>query len=106
MNKQRAAVREAKTVRDVVNQMAELHADKPFLINPDTKHILTFQEFRPRTINISCRLLNLGLAKCNTVTPLLTSKLPACMPPSAFVLLDTLLTRSHAKEGGGEASHG
>jgi len=75
MNKQRAISREAKTVRDVVDQMAELHANEPFLISPDTKCEVTFKEFRQRARNLSYRLLNLGLAKGDKVAFLLDNGL-------------------------------
>jgi amino acid adenylation domain-containing protein len=75
MSKQQVTGREAETVRDVVDQMAERQADKTFLLSPDTKHELTFKEFRQRVTTLSHRLLGLGLAKGDKVAFLLDNGL-------------------------------
>jgi acyl-CoA synthetase (AMP-forming)/AMP-acid ligase II len=75
MNRQETSIREVRTVRDVIERMAEIRTDAVFLISPETGEELTFKELRQRAVTFSRRLLSLGLSKGDKVSFLLDNGL-------------------------------
>jgi amino acid adenylation domain-containing protein len=68
-------INEARTVREVIDRMAEIRADEHFLIDPETNRTLTFRELRQRAVGFSRRLLSLGVSKGDRVSFLLDNGL-------------------------------
>jgi acyl-CoA synthetase (AMP-forming)/AMP-acid ligase II/acyl carrier protein len=71
MNSQLEIEPQATTVRALIDRMAEARTGETFLISPETKRSVTFDELRQHAIELAHRLLGLGLVKGDKVALLL-----------------------------------
>ena len=71
MSAQKAWLDGPRTMREAIDRMAELRADEPYIINPETDRTVTFSQLQHRARDFSCRLLSLGLSKGDKVAFLL-----------------------------------
>ena len=75
MGGQQLGLDKARTIRDVIDRMAEIRGDQHFLLDPETNRTLTFRELRQRAVGFSRRLLSLGVSKGDRVSFLLDNGL-------------------------------
>jgi amino acid adenylation domain-containing protein len=72
---QRTYAPETATIREAIDRMAELRAQAPFLISPETRRQITFSEFRYEVIRWASYLASAGLTKGDKVAFLLDNGL-------------------------------
>lgn len=66
---------EVTTIRELIDRMAEIRGQSPFLVSPDTGKVLTFASLKQQSRSIAARLLELGLDRGDKVAFLLENGL-------------------------------
>ncbi len=69
------AQNEIKTIRELIDRMAHMQPDKPFLISPETEKVVTFRSLQEQSGLLSNELLRAGLAPGDKIAFLLDNGL-------------------------------
>ena len=63
------------TVRDLIDHVAEIRPDQPFLISPDTGRTLTFKELQQQVLSLYARFRQMGLQQGDKIAILMDNGL-------------------------------